>query len=69
SPAGDLPDLGGLTQLRTLDVSRNRLEGQVPSLSALLSLRVLACPGSAREKRGFSGGLQQLFRTEVSGEV
>lgn len=38
---GTLPDLSGLSQLQTLDVSRNRLAGALPSLAALTNLQNL----------------------------
>ncbi|CAM9654293.1 unnamed protein product [Ectocarpus sp. 12 AP-2014] len=65
---GSIPDLRGLTALRSLDLSRNRLEGKAPSLSTLSGLRVFACQGPGYGKGRLSGGLSSLLNG-TSGSV
>ncbi|CAM9413097.1 unnamed protein product [Ectocarpus sp. 12 AP-2014] len=66
---GPIPDLRGLTALRSLDLSRNRFEGKAPSLSTLSGLRVFACQGPGYGKGRLSGGLSSLLNTRTSGNV
>ncbi|CAM9210446.1 unnamed protein product, partial [Ectocarpus sp. 4 AP-2014] len=67
--SGPIPDLRGLTALRSLDLSRNRFEGKAPSLSTLSGLRVFACQGPGCGKGRLSGGLSSLLNTKTSGSV
>ncbi|CAM9570861.1 unnamed protein product, partial [Ectocarpus sp. 6 AP-2014] len=66
---GLIPDLRGLTALRSLDLSRNRFEGTAPSLSTLSGLRVFACQGPGYGKGRLSGGLSSILNTKTSGSV
>ncbi|CAM9836281.1 unnamed protein product, partial [Ectocarpus fasciculatus] len=66
---GPIPDLRGLTALRSLDLSRNRFEGKAPSLSSLSGLRVFACQGPGYGKGRLSGRLNSLLNIKTSGTI
>lgn len=64
--AGHVPDLSGLTLLRTLELSWNKFSGKVPSFRAMSALRVLSWQGPG-QGLGLSGGLQPMLRSADSG--
>lgn len=68
SVSGNIPDLSGLTAIRTLELSRNNFSGEFPSLSALSTMRVLAWQGPGHG-RGLSGGLHNILPAIISGMI